>query len=34
LHKKRLLELSRDEKEIQILPPGSAEAAEIIRRKE
>ncbi len=33
MHKKRLRELSRDEKQIQILPPGSAEAAEVIRHR-
>src|SRR5262249_2507027 len=33
LHGKRLIELSADGEHAQILPPGSAEAAEIVRKK-
>jgi hypothetical protein len=33
MHGERLIELSKDEKHAQILPPGNAAAAEIIRKK-
>jgi hypothetical protein len=33
MHNKRLIELSTDEKQIEILPPGNAAAAELMRQR-